>query len=304
MKKYLSILFVFALITSLCAFPVVASADSVVITVGVYDNVFDLENKDSAWAPIIGDGIGAAFGYNNSGTEFVFGLSATGLANDTEYSLIYYADTEDRYVDWGGDYPGALIATFTTDGSGNIAATSLSVDLGMDLPCPPDANAYFYDYTLSPDNYADMTGAKVWLVPSSAYDAGNKKVISWAPTTFLFETQLVNYDDTEVVSDIIAISVIPDSVNFGIITPGTTGDGGSLTIGNTGNVPVNITATVSSTGVFQYVNLDGDVVSAYFQYLSPPPGSIGVAVTLPVPGNYTPTGNETGTLTFIASALP
>jgi hypothetical protein len=57
------------------------------------------------------------------------------------------------------------------------------IELNMDLPCPPDTN------------YAE--GAKIWLVPSDDYNATLTKMIAWNPTEYLFETELMTYDDTD-----------------------------------------------------------------------------------------------------------
>jgi len=108
------------------------------------------------------------------------------------YSLIYYADFADRMNEWGGNNPGALIATGIADGTGNLYMVG-SVALGINLPCEPDANISTYNYSGAPDYYPTAYGAKIWLVPSSCYDAVNKKVISWSPTLFLFETDLIHY---------------------------------------------------------------------------------------------------------------
>ena len=171
-----------------------ASSDE--ICVEVTEAVLILENKDSGWQPIV-DGTWGEFGYNLAGPTFDYAFNVYGLEPDTAYSLIYYADFVDRYNVWGGDNPGALIATMTTDGSGNVCISG-SIDLGMDLPSPPDANINVHSYNVPPDNYAHEHGAKIWLVPSSAYDAGNTKVTAWQPTRFLFETDLIWYDDTDV----------------------------------------------------------------------------------------------------------
>ena len=77
------------------------------------------------------------------------------------------------------------------------------VDLGMDLPDPGDANAYYHNYAdpgdphYTGDGYATAYGAKIWLVPSDCYDAGAKKIDTWSPSRFLFETDLIWYDDTD-----------------------------------------------------------------------------------------------------------
>ncbi len=54
----------------------------------------------------------------------------------------------------------------------------------MDLPDPKDAN------------YPD--GAKIWLVLSEDYDAAEKKMTVWNPAEYLFEYELITYDDTDV----------------------------------------------------------------------------------------------------------
>jgi len=139
--------------------------------------VLILENKDPTWwEPITGDGVEGKLKYNLAGSTFDYTFEATGLSASTEYSLIYYADP------WPGNHPGALIAKFTTDGSGNIASTSGSASIGLDLPDPGDKNY--------------PAGAKIWLVPSSGYDATSHALIGWNPTAYLFGMNLIHYDYT------------------------------------------------------------------------------------------------------------
>lgn len=151
-----------------------------------------LENKDASWDIISGDGIQATLTFDTVANNFNYGLTATGLQASTEYAIIYYADMPDRFVDWGGDNPGALIDTFTTDGTGDCTQSN-SVNLAMNLPSPPDANIDEHDYSGSPDNYAHAHGAKIWIVPTSDYSA--PELIVWNPATYLFETDLIIYLD-------------------------------------------------------------------------------------------------------------
>ncbi len=164
-----------------------------------------LENKDpdNDWE-IIDDEIYGVLQYSTEGDMFCYDFRGYGL-EDTDYSLIYYADHVERFTNWGGDNPGALIAsgtavdgTFTLSGSVNLRE-DLDAD-GIDLPCPPDSNIDVHDYSGPPDNYAHAHGAKIWLVPSECYDAESPdpiyKVISWEPDRFLFETDLITFDDT------------------------------------------------------------------------------------------------------------
>lgn len=136
-----------------------------------------LDNKDPVtWEPI-SDTMHGQLTYYTSGPTFDYNLTATGLVSGTEYSLIYYADP------YPGNNPGALIATYMANGSGVISALGESVNLNLDLPDPADSNY--------------PAGAKIWLVPSSDYDAGTNSLTVWNPTTYLFEIDLITYDDTD-----------------------------------------------------------------------------------------------------------
>ena len=82
-----------------------------------------------------------------------------------------------------GDNPGALISSGTTDVDGNLYMAGY-IELNMDLPDPTD------------ENYP--SGAKLWLVPSSDYDPTLNKMILWNPTEYLYEWNLIEYNDTDV----------------------------------------------------------------------------------------------------------
>jgi hypothetical protein len=155
-----------------------------------------LVNKDgTTWQPEASDGCGFLV-YEPVSDTFNFYFTAYNLEPSTAYSLIYYADFADRYTQWGGNNPGALIAVGVSDTSGNLTLNG-SVELGMSLPCTPDANMSVHDYSGSPDYYAHAHGAKIWLVPSDCYDATACQVITWSPTRFLFETDLIFYMDSD-----------------------------------------------------------------------------------------------------------
>jgi len=313
--KIFSTLFALVLVLSLSLVPVVASAVT-------YDSSLTLENKDANW-DIISDGISGTLDYNASGNNFNFSFTATGLT-DGDYSLIYYADTEDRYVDWGGDNPGAVIATFAAV-SGNISSGDMSVNLGMNLPSPPDANAYFYDYTGDPDNYAHATGAKIWLVPTSVLTSGAMPVATWAPNNdWLFETDLIYYDDTGVpdtstvgltvgVPDIVAISASPTSIDFGTLLPGQTSAVFNITVENVGTQTVDVDASATGSAMICTNLMLRNPPKDWSDWVVGTPwsniveglvmGASDVVNTkLPVPGDYTPAGPEAATLIFEATA--
>ncbi|MBZ9577836.1 SipW-dependent-type signal peptide-containing protein [Patescibacteria group bacterium] len=133
----------------------------------------NMVGKDpTTWEEIL-DGSGILT-YNTSGPTFNYNFSGTGL-NNIKYCLIYYADP------WPGNNPGALIA------SGTATANNLSLigsyNFGYDLPNASDQNA--------------PAGAKIWLVPCDDYDDTTKSMKAWSPSTYLFEENLIQYDDTD-----------------------------------------------------------------------------------------------------------
>jgi len=158
-----------------------------------------LENKNKDTWEIINDGIAATLIYTTSGDTFRYRLSGMVLEPDTYYSLIYYADWPERFDNWGGDNPGALIGTVLSDDGGCILDMASSSELGMNLPHADDANAdiYEHDYRSAPDFYHNAHGAKLWLVPSGDYDVTGRTIKpNWNPDTYLFETDLISYTDT------------------------------------------------------------------------------------------------------------
>jgi len=172
-----------------------------------YWSTVKLENKNicpegatssNCWQPITTDETEATLTYELAAPTFNYEFEATGLTAGEEYSLIYYADKQDRFTNWGGDNPGALIATFKADEHGNIPKQTGSINLKMNLPAPGDWNGSAEaNYCVAPDNYDLCRGAKIWLVPSTEYDSSTKKVKWTNPGSYLFETDLITYDDTD-----------------------------------------------------------------------------------------------------------
>lgn len=160
-----------------------------------------LEDKDSSWAPNKTNDIGATLIFGTSEDEFSYYLTGTVKDVETEYTLIYYADKPDRFNNWGGDNPGALIGTETSDGDGSIDMSG-SIDLGMNLPHENDANFNMdeTDYREAPDFYCNGFGAKIWLVQSSSLnDYPNNPWTDWSPGEHLFETDLIQYTDADLI---------------------------------------------------------------------------------------------------------
>ena len=153
-----------------------------------YISKLKLNNKDANWKEINDEREGN-LEYNIVGDEFKYKFEATGLIPNTDYSLIYYADKPERFVEWGGNNPGALIIATTSNNEGNLIVEG-SKDLGINLPSESDANIDEYNYCAS-DRYPRCPGAKIWLVLSSDY--AEPELNGWNPTEYLFETDLISY---------------------------------------------------------------------------------------------------------------
>jgi hypothetical protein len=179
-----------------------------------------LENKDSGWNVVSEDGIYGVLEFDDEGTTFDYEFIAVGLTPSTEYSLIYYADKTDRFVNWGGNDPGALLGTGTADSSGSLILGD-TIYLGMNLPSEPDANIDEYDYCES-DDYENCHGAKIWLVPTDAlpevYPHPNPEESGWripfwnseVQPKILFETDLITYTFVEPTPAEIVVSGLTD----------------------------------------------------------------------------------------------
>jgi hypothetical protein len=167
-----------------------------------------LASKGSNW--VIDDRMSATLKYTVVGEEFGYNLNVEGLEFNRPYSLIYYADKPERFVNWGGNNPGALIVEANSDELGNLVIEG-SVDLGMSLPHENDANVNTDETNYCDvDNFAHCFGAKIWLVPSSDYSVNEKKLIAWNQEDYLYETDLIHYFKTDGSGN----TVIPEGVSM------------------------------------------------------------------------------------------
>ncbi|MBA7525029.1 hypothetical protein ES705_17176 [subsurface metagenome] len=135
-----------------------------------------LYEKDIDGWDIVEDGAWGKMKYNMSGPEFDFVFNGHNLKGevDTEYTLIYYPDP------WPG-YGLICLGSGTVNEEGDIHIAE-SLDTG-DLPADFDENE---------------DEAKIWLVLSDDVDCGNAEMIGWNPTEYLFENDLITFDDTDV----------------------------------------------------------------------------------------------------------
>jgi hypothetical protein len=128
--------------------------------------------KDQETWEIIEDGAWGKMKYNLSGPEFDFVFNGHGLEAGLDYTLIYYPDP------WPGN--GLIcLGSGTATADGNVHIKN-SVDTG-DLPIEGDEN----------------DGAKIWLVLSDDVDCENQYMVGWNGEEYLFEYDLIEFDDTD-----------------------------------------------------------------------------------------------------------
>jgi hypothetical protein len=306
-KKTFAILMV--LVISVMAIPALVSADP--------GSPLTLVQKDpNTWQPI--SGATGLLTFNPSGPTFDYTFTATGLP-DGSYSLIYYANP------YPGNNPGVLIGIGTSEG-GSLPIAG-SPNLNMDLPTPPDSNI-LVDHGGPPDNYANHFGAKIWLVPTECYSATvvetSGQITSWQPTRFLFETNLINYTDTDKTgggispspvsltttitepSATIAFTVAPTTLDFGSVAIGSYSGERTVIIHNTGTVPIKITVLVSSGFYTDCMELSSG--GGYTTVSGWVPPTVVAGSSLTVYTRVKPTAAyasvATGTLTFMAEYAP
>ena len=142
----------------------VDASDAMSIT---YFGSLKMDNKNpSTWQAIEEDTIEGTLEFEIAANTFNYRLDAEGLSDETEYSLIYYADYPDRFNLWGGDNPGKLIATGTP--TSGVLLLDGNVNIDMNLPEASDWNKNpdpdYCENHNGYDNYDLCSGAKLWLV--------------------------------------------------------------------------------------------------------------------------------------------
>jgi hypothetical protein len=170
MKKYLFIM----VVTAMMATPTLSTT--------LTKEILYLYEKDPSDWSIVPDGVWAYMEYRPAYPTFAFWFGAFGLEPSTDYTLIYYPDP------WPGE--GLIcLGSGTTDSYGRLHICE-TPNTG-DLPKEDD------------DNYP--TGAKIWLVLSSDVDCTSDptKMIAWQPERYLFEGNLVTYEDTKDTLDLL-----------------------------------------------------------------------------------------------------
>jgi hypothetical protein len=146
-------------------------------------HLYLFQKDDSTWE-IVEDGAWGKMTYKLSGRVFKFIFNGHHLMSEDDYTLIYYPDP------WPGNglicLGSGLALLDEEDGSIDVHIMG-RVDTG-DLPAEYDANT---------------DGAKIWLVLSNDVDCeGNAEtqtlphMTGWNPDHYLFEYDLITFDDT------------------------------------------------------------------------------------------------------------
>jgi hypothetical protein len=166
-------------------------------------------------------------------------------------------------------------------------------------------------------------------VPSECYNIEGRRIKTieldqydgWQPERFLFETDLINYDDTDVANtsvitcaDIlepqICVSVAPNGLNFGSLYPGECNDTldanpSALVVTNCGGINTTVTVIVSGTlytGNIWLSHGTGWIPAEQWSCdINAWQGrTINVKLCVPVPF---PAGTTTGSISFVATPI-
>jgi hypothetical protein len=137
-------------------------------------HLYLIEKNPSDWQPVIPVTSWGKMKYNKSGSMFKFVFNGHGLLPTEDYLLIYYPDP------WPGN--GLIVlGEGMADLEGDVHISNV-LELNTDLPAAGDENL----------------GAKIWLVLYDDVDQVLKKMIGWNPTDYLFEYDLITFDDKDV----------------------------------------------------------------------------------------------------------
>ncbi len=155
--------------------------------------------KDTTTWQCVDGGNTATLEYNEVGIDFEYELTATGLNSKTEYKLIYYLDSDATDPDSGKPWniENAIeIDKKTSDSSGDLSISGTYnfaiLPFSGDYNDHPDIGDSYCNKENGYDEYnPNCRGAKIWLI------TGDLELSNWNPSEFLFETDLIEYEETE-----------------------------------------------------------------------------------------------------------
>jgi len=172
MKKLIAISLAVVLVLTLGAGVALAAGKNGQAGKSNIAHLYLYEKNPADWS-IVEDGAWGKMKYNLSGCTVDFVFNGHELEAGWDYTLIYYPDP------WPGTGLICLgYGTANDDGDVHIMG---SVNTG-DLPIEADSN----------------TGAKIWLIVSSDLDCNTGTWSAWRATEYLFEYDLITFDDTDV----------------------------------------------------------------------------------------------------------
>lgn len=180
MKNLLLVTIVIVVMGSLVVTPVLAAGKTGPAGKSNVGHLYLYEKWAHADWEIVEGGAWGKMKYNLSGSSFDFMFNGHGLEPGQSYTLIYYEDP--GLGPWTVPPDIICLGSGTANDGGNVHIQG-SVDTG-DLPTEDDVN------------YPD--GAKIWLVLSDDVDPDNEVFRwRWNPTEYLFEYDLIAFDDTD-----------------------------------------------------------------------------------------------------------
>jgi hypothetical protein len=136
-------------------------------------HLYFFEKDPETWEVVDG-GARGKMKYNLTGYEFDFVFNGHGLEPGYDYTLIYYPDP------WPGN--GLIcLGEGTGDYDGNVHIKNV-INTGS-MPSAAD------------ENYPG--GAKIWLVLSNDIDCAAQSMIGWNPIEYLFEYDLMTFEDID-----------------------------------------------------------------------------------------------------------
>jgi hypothetical protein len=195
--------------------------------------------------------------------------------DDGSHDGWYYAPdtgTTVRFADYAGGTNGE--GDVITSADGNVLIVKIKTSKIGDSP------AIWH-------GYANVNGNQVWIETDAYQPQGEVAFGTSVDVT------------TEVLDDLIAISVNPLSLDFGKVYRGQSSAEFSMEITNTGTVSVDVSASTESAFYQESLTLDGTTIDEWGETI--PSGSTSISAQVNVPSDWD-AGIESGTIIFWAEA--
>ncbi|MCX6790831.1 MAG: hypothetical protein NTV62_01385, partial [Candidatus Gribaldobacteria bacterium] len=133
--------------------------------------VLEDKNQVAPWMVLAGNDINGTLTYGVKDAAFNFSFAGKAPLASTGYSLIVYKEAWSSPSDSAWPRSVIVLASATSDGSGNVTIPQTSIDFGYNL-----------------------LNSKVWLVKTA--DLTGNTLSTYTPNAYLFETGLMDYYDS------------------------------------------------------------------------------------------------------------